>query len=313
MTELEHAIKHIKTRADAWAVKEVTEALQSISERLDKALSQELCEICCATCKHEKPLQKGYECEYQDECLTEGKRGKYEFAYSKYEPKRVKPELNVELNEIEPCDDTISRILKRMWNCRGKHTTSIDKVAMEQIIRDELSVTQKSIECDDTSIEWYDLEGYVGSSGKRGSGRMTKEETVKNLLTELIDMIDNGSQRDLDRADEIGASIIKLFKQEPCTDAVSREAVLNAICDYVALEEYEDKSHTFTIRPLTKRIKQLPSVTQKSGEWIKDECGNVICSECKRFRRDCRYGHTNYCNHCGCRMFEPQESEEQTE
>ena len=41
MTELEHAIKHIKTRADAWAVKEVTEALQSISERLDKALSQE--------------------------------------------------------------------------------------------------------------------------------------------------------------------------------------------------------------------------------------------------------------------------------
>ena len=44
----------------------------------------------------------------------------------------------------EPCDDAISRILKKMWNCRGKHTTSIDKVKMEQIIRDELSVTQKS-------------------------------------------------------------------------------------------------------------------------------------------------------------------------
>lgn len=44
--------------------------------------------------------------------------------------------------EQEPCDDAISRILKKMWNCRGKHTTSIDKVAMEQIIRDELpSVT----------------------------------------------------------------------------------------------------------------------------------------------------------------------------
>ena len=43
------------------------------------------------------------------------------------------------------CDDAISRILKRMWNCRGKHTTSIDKVAMEQIIRDELPpVTQKA-------------------------------------------------------------------------------------------------------------------------------------------------------------------------
>ena len=43
---------------------------------------------------------------------------------------------------------------------------------------------------------------------------MTREETVRNLLTELIDMIDNGSQRDLDRADEISTSIIKLFKQE---------------------------------------------------------------------------------------------------
>jgi len=38
----------------------------------------------------------------------------------------------------EPCDDVVSRILARMWNCRGKHTTNIDKVAMEQIIRDEL-------------------------------------------------------------------------------------------------------------------------------------------------------------------------------
>ena len=38
----------------------------------------------------------------------------------------------------EPCDDVVSRILTRMWNCRGKHTTNIDKVAMEQIIRDEL-------------------------------------------------------------------------------------------------------------------------------------------------------------------------------
>ena len=40
--------------------------------------------------------------------------------------------------EQEPCEDAISRILKRMWNCRGKHTISIDKVKMEQIIRDEL-------------------------------------------------------------------------------------------------------------------------------------------------------------------------------
>lgn len=52
---------------------------------------------------------------------------------------------------------------------------------------------------------------------------MTREEKVKNLLTELIDMIDNGSQRDLDRADEIGTSIIELLEQEPMRDATPEE------------------------------------------------------------------------------------------
>lgn len=32
----------------------------------------------------------------------------------------------------------ITRILKRMWNWRSKKTTSIDKVAMEMILREEL-------------------------------------------------------------------------------------------------------------------------------------------------------------------------------
>ncbi len=56
--------------------------------------------------------------------------------------------------EQQPCDDAISRILTRMWNCRGKHTTSIDKVKMEQIIRDELpSVTRQTGEWIDDG--WY--------------------------------------------------------------------------------------------------------------------------------------------------------------
>ena len=46
----------------------------------------------------------------------------------------------IEELEQEPCDDAISRVLNRMWNCRGKNTTNIDKVKMEQIIREELSV-----------------------------------------------------------------------------------------------------------------------------------------------------------------------------
>lgn len=51
-------------------------------------------------------------------------------------------EMAIKALEQEPCEDAITRILKRMWNCRGKHTTSIDKTKMERIIRDEFpSVT----------------------------------------------------------------------------------------------------------------------------------------------------------------------------
>ena len=69
---------------------------------------------------------------------------------------------------------------------------------------------------------------------------MTREEKVKNLLTELIDMIDNGSQRDLDRADEIGASIIKLFEQKPKWILCSEKFPKEHLCDdgYVEPSDY---------------------------------------------------------------------------
>lgn len=69
---------------------------------------------------------------------------------------------NYKALDQEPCEDVISRILKIMWNCRGKHTTSIDKVKMEQIIRDELSSVNPrtdvldKIEADiEALFEWY--------------------------------------------------------------------------------------------------------------------------------------------------------------
>ena len=58
---------------------------------------------------------------------------------------------------------------------------------------------------------------------KRGIGEqtMTDKEKVRNLLTELIDMIDNnGSQRVLDRADELSESILKVIEKKPCCDCI---------------------------------------------------------------------------------------------
>lgn len=43
---------------------------------------------------------------------------------------------------------------------------------------------------------------------------MINVKSIKNLLSELIDMIDNGSQRDLDRADEIAKYIVEAFGEK---------------------------------------------------------------------------------------------------
>ena len=63
---------------------------------------------------------------------------------------------------------------------------------------------------------------------------------------------------------------------------------------------------------LAEVIKALPSVTQKSGEWIRkyDRIVNDLFWECNKC--ECGFQHEyNYCPNCGCRMVDPQESEEQ--
>jgi len=103
---------------------------------------------------------------------------------------------------------------------------------------------------------------------------MTREEKVKNLLSELIDMIDNGSQRDLDRADEIGTSIIKLFEQEPCDDAISRDAVMDKLHEYFdPLEDGED----ICPADIYSEIQALPPVTPKPIE-----CDDAVSRILKR-------------------------------
>jgi hypothetical protein len=49
-------------------------------------------------------------------------------------------------------------------------------------------------------------------------------------------------------------------------------------------------------------VKKGAITNRPQGEWIKDNLGTVICSECKRPRRDNRIGHVNFCNSCGARM-----------
>lgn len=134
---------------------------------------------------------------------------------------------------------------------------------------------------------------------------------------------------------------IKALEKEPCDDAVSREVVLKIIDKW-----YENKSD---IEDLIILITYMSSVTQKSetvtefaercrecgakygklleqksGKWIECENGNMIthhrwkCSECLGEHKDPETGKWHevfdykypFCPNCGCRMVEPQESEE---
>jgi hypothetical protein len=90
---------------------------------------------------------------------------------------------------------------------------------------------------------------------------MTREETVRNLLTELIDMIDNGSQRDLDRADEICTSIIQTLEQEPKAEQFA-EWVAREIFD----EDWEYNKDAFA-ELACRKLAKLGIVRASGDEW----------------------------------------------
>lgn len=60
--------------------------------------------------------------------------------------------------------------------------------------------------------------------------------------------------------------------------------------------------------------KQLPSVTQKSGKWKVTPMSKIAyCSICDELIKDIPSSivtQFKYCPNCGCRMVEPQESED---
>lgn len=130
MTELEHAIKHIKTRADAWAVKEVTEALQSISERLEP----------CTDAVSREAVMKIVDEEWI--CNAD-----YDFR-SLVESIEKLPSVNP-----QPCDDAVSREYL-LDNC------VVDKVTMPYVpvskIKNAPPVTQKS-------GKWIKSIDYIGN------------------------------------------------------------------------------------------------------------------------------------------------------
>lgn len=178
------------------------------------------------------------------------------------------------LNELtsvnpQPCDDAISRILKRMWNCRGKHTTSIDKVKMEQIIRDELSsVTQNPIECDDA----------------------ISRQAVLDAMYKLCDT---------------GGTL----EENPWRDNPHIDAITDAVDDLPPVTPKAETVTEFADRCRECGARYGKLLEQKSGKWILlDECANsgYYCSNCQKKLVKEGWSDTvkkiKFCPNCGADM-----------
>lgn len=97
---------------------------------------------------------------------------------------------------------------------------------------------------------------------------------------------------------------IEKLEQEPCTDAISRQAVLEQTYEW---SKDEFLRVTNPLDYLRKRINSLPPVnpTEKVGQWIKTDKGfsPYECSVCGSIE----FKGSTYCPYCRAKMQEVEE------
>lgn len=192
----------------------------------------------------------------------------------------------------------------------------------------------------------------IGVMMMESEGKMTKEEAIEELKDNI--KLYTPLYGDVDRDTPDGRLITALetairtlenhdifmkraysqgkqdaLSQEPCEDAVSRQAVLSAIADYVAEGWAESPSD---INGISALVNDLPSVNpqetvtefadrcrecgkMRKGHWIYDKTiENWRCSKCNETPKTMGYvgtadfmaEHFKFCNHCGAYMAESE-------
>ena len=97
-------------------------------------------------------------------------------------------------------------------------------------------------------------------------------------------------------------AILDILEQEPCKDAISREAVLNTFDNWINNGDYSTKD-------LRKLYEQLSPVTpsRRKGHWI-HFASSDDCSECG-WSTGKYISPSRFCPNCGAEMVGSQESE----
>lgn len=85
----------------------------------------------------------------------------------------------------------------------------------------------------------------------------------------------------------------KAKSQQPCDDAISRQAVDDAIYEY-------SRSCDVNYAQIMEYIDKLPPVsTEKTGHWVKSKDGYMRCDYCGSRGSAIK---ARFCHHCGARM-----------
>ena len=132
---------------------------------------------------------------------------------------------------------------------------------------------------------------------------MTTEEAI-SIMNVIIHMLE--PQYDTERVEDAVSMAIKALEQQPCEDAISREAVLDYIAKLLSGYLYEEERGR--LEDFTTYIAEMSPVTptRTKGRWIeqkdihKHHYGWSFCSECGAFLMSS--DGANYCSCCGAKM-----------
>ena len=137
---------------------------------------------------------------------------------------------------------------------------------------------------------------------------MTREDAkkwIKNLISEMKKET-SGNFHDPEYRDEVYEAldmVVQVLEQEPCEDAISRQAAINSIWNGTNMDVYT--------REVKESLEELPPVTPqpKTGHWIMKNPSPYEpwrCSNCNSVGSNLY----NFCPNCGAKMVEIQESED---
>ena len=153
---------------------------------------------------------------------------------------------------------------------------------------------------------------------------MTREEIINGLkFTVEMFLFDPSTgekytepRNDMDKTTiDACRGAIKLLEQEPCEDAISRQAVLEAITANCIWEN----EYNLTSSRIKKSVESLPSVNPqpKTGHWIDIMVGDMPAQACDRCNTFYPLAYTGgghkYCPNCGAKMESEDEWSDENE